>query len=149
MFPEDNIDETIQALAEIIENSESVLKSFKFNFTTKEFVIEDGSPVLIEEFEATQQWMQKFFSTDLGTLEIYDGYTFGTSYKRLIGSKSISNAVVESEIERETRVGLLLCPSIKRVVSYESEKQGTKLALRVVVALNSGASAECRATLSV
>lgn len=149
MFPEDNIDETIETLAEVIKNSENVLKSFKFNFATKEFVVEDGSPVLIEEFEATQQWMQKFFSTDLGTLEIYDGYMFGTSYKKLIGSKSISNAVVESEIERETRMGLPLCPTVKRVVSYESEKQGTNLAIRVVVALHSGASAECRATLGV
>ena len=149
MFPEDNIDETLETLAETINTSENVLKSFEFNFDTKEFVIKDGSPVLIEQLQATKQWIQKFFATDLGTLEIYDGYTFGTSYKKLIGSKNINNALVESEIERETRTGLLLCPSIKKVISYESEKQGTKLAIRVVIALNSGASAECRAELGI
>lgn len=149
MFPEDDIDETLKTLAETLDASENVLKSFEFNFDTKEFEIADGSPVLIEQYQATKQWMQKFFSTDLGTLEIYDGYSFGTSYKKLIGSKSISNAVVESEIERETRTGLLLCPSIKKIVSYESEKVGTNLAIRVVVALHDGASAECRAELGV
>lgn len=149
MFPEDNIDETLKTLAETINTSENVLKSFEFNFDTKEFVVKDGSPVLIEQLQATKQWIQKFFATDLGTLEIYDGYTFGTSYKKLIGSKNINNALVESEIERETRTGLLLCPSIKKVISYESEKNGTKLAIRVVVALNEGASAECRAELDM
>ena len=87
MFPEDNIDETIQKLSEQINSSESVLKSFDFNNNAKEFVIKDGTPVIVEEYEATKQWIQKFLSTDLGTLEIYDDYKFGTTYKKMFGSK--------------------------------------------------------------
>lgn len=147
MFPEDNIDITLEELAETINYSESVLISFSFDFVKKEFEIKDGTPVLIQELEATKQWIQKFLSTDLGTLEIYDGYKFGTSYKKMLGSKSINNGYIESEIEREIREGFPLCPSIKKIISYDSEKQGTSLCLRIVVALHSGASAEISATL--
>lgn len=149
MFPEDNIDEALENLSESIEHSESVLLCFEFDFDKKEFVIKDGSPELIQEYEATKQWIQKFLSTDIGTLEIYGGYKFGTSYKKMMGSKSINNGYIESEIEREIREGFLLCPSIKKIVAYDSEKQGTKLCLKITVALNSGASAECNATLGV
>lgn len=87
MFPEDDIDETLESLTASIENAESVLLCFKFDFDKKEYVIKDGSPELIQEYEATKQWIQKFLSTDIGTLEIYDGYKFGTSYKKMMGSK--------------------------------------------------------------
>lgn len=149
MFPEDNIDEMVQNLAEQLDSSENVLKSFDFNNQTKEFVIKDGTPVIVEEYEATKQWIQKFLSTDLGTLEIYDDYKFGTTYKKMYGSKSVNNGYIESEIERQIREGFPLCPSIKKIVSYDAEKKGTRLCLRIVVKLNSGASAECNATLGV
>lgn len=147
MFPEENIDLTLETIAEEIKHSENVLISFSFNFIKKEFEIKDGSPVLIQELEATKQWIPKFLSTDLGTLEIYDGYKFGTSYKKMLGSKSINNGYIESEIEREIREGFLLCPSIKKIISYDSEKQGTRLCLRIVIALHSGASAQIDAIL--
>lgn len=147
MFPEDNIDIIVKNLPKMNENSENVLQSFNFDFEMKRFDIKDGSPVLIQELEATKQWIQKFLSTDLGTLEIYQGYKFGTSYKKMLGSKNINNGYIESEIEREIREGFLLCPSIKKIISYDSEKQGTKFCLRIVVALYNGASAECNAIL--
>lgn len=147
MFPDDNIDETLEALEAVGDVSENVLKNLKFDYEKKDFVLLDGSPVLNEEYEATKQWIQKFFRTDLGTLEIYDGYKFGTSYKKMLGRKGLDNTYILSEIEREVREGFLLCPSIKKVVYYSAEKEGTKLCLRVVVALNSGASAECNAVL--
>ena len=133
MFPEDDIDETLESLTASIENAESVLLCFKFDFDKKEYVIKDGSPELIQEYEATKQWIQKFLSTDIGTLEIYDGYKFGTSYKKMMGSKSINNGYIESEIEREIREGFLLCPSIRKIVSYDSEKQGTRLCLKILL----------------
>ena len=147
MFPDDNTDEVIQATVQKLENAQNVLKSFSFDYVLKEYLIKDGSPVLVNELEATKQWIQKFLSTDIDTLEIYKGYKFGTSYKKMLGSKTINNGYIESEIEREIREGFLLCPSIKKIISYDSEKQGTKLCLRIVVALHSGASAQVNATL--
>jgi hypothetical protein len=147
MFPEDNIDETLETLEESVKTSESVLKNFKFDYTKKDFVLLDGSPVLNEEYEATKQWIQKFFRTDLGTLEIYDGYKFGTSYKKMMGRKDLDSTYILSELEREVREGFLLCPSINKVISYSAEKNGTYLSVRVVVKLNDGASAECNAQL--
>lgn len=147
MFPENNIDETLAELEASGDTSDSVLKNLKFDYDTKDFDIKDGSPVLNEEYEATKQWMKKFFRTDLGTLEIYDGYKFGTSYKKMLGRKNIDDYYIQSEIEREVREGFLLCPSIKKVTSYSAEKQGTKFCINVGVALKSGASAECNAIL--
>jgi hypothetical protein len=149
MFPVYDYTKTLEMLSETVATADNVLKSFSFDFDNKEFVVKDGSPELVDEYEATEQWIQKFLSTDLGTLEIYDDYKFGTSYKKLIGSKSFNGGYVESEIEREIREGFPLCPSIQKIVSYMAEKQGTKLALTIGVKLKSGASAKMHALLGV
>ena len=147
MFPDDNTDEIIEKVTQQAENAQNVLNSYSFDYNLKEFPIKDGSPVLVDELEATKQWIQKFLSTDINTLEIYNGYKFGTSYKKMLGSKSINNGYIESEIEREIREGFLLCPSIKKIISYDSEKKGTKLCLRIIIALYSGVSAQISANL--
>ena len=148
MFPEENIDLTVKNLTSAVETSKEVLKSYSFDFDAKEFIVKDGSPVLVDNLEATKQWIQKFLATDLGTLEIYNGFKFGTSYKKMIGSKSLDNGYIESEIEREIREGFLLCPTIKQVTSYESEKVGTKLCLEISVELQGGASLEIESELN-
>ena len=58
------------------------------------------------------------------------------------------NGYIESEIEREIREGFLLCPTIKQVTSYESEKVGTKLCLEISVELQGGASLEIESELN-
>ena len=40
--------------------SKEVLKSCSFDFDAKEFIVKDGSPVLVDNLEATKQWIQKF-----------------------------------------------------------------------------------------
>jgi len=149
MFPVYDYTKTLEILSDTVKTADNVLQSFSFDFDEKEFVVKDGSPELVDEYEATKQWIQKFLSTDLGTLEIYDDYKFGTSYKKLLGSKSFNGGYVESEIEREIREGFPLCPSIRKIVSYMAEKQGTKLALTIGVKLKSGASAKMHALLGV
>lgn len=147
MFPDDNIDEVVEITVKNLVTAQNVLNSYDFNYDLKEYTVKDGSPVLVDELEATKQWIRRFLATDINTLEIYEGYKFGTSYKKLFGSKNLGNGYIESEIEREIREGFLLCPSIKKIISYDSEKQGTKLCLRIVVALHSGASAQVNANL--
>lgn len=147
MFPNDNTDVIVEKVAQGLKTAQNVLNSFDFDAQKKEYTIKDGSPVLVDELEATKQWIRRFLATDINTLEIYEGYKFGTSYKKLLGSKNFGNGYIESEIEREIREGFLLCPSIKKIISYDSEKQGTKLCLRIVIALHSGVSAQISANL--
>lgn len=147
MFPEDKADVIIEKVGQQLANAQNVLNSLDFDYTKKEYTVKDGSPVLVDELEATKQWIRRFLSTDINTLEIYEGYKFGTSYKKLLGSKNLGNGYIESEIEREIREGFLLCPSIKKIISYDSEKKGTKLCLRIVIKLHNGASAQISANL--
>ena len=79
MFPVYDYTKTLEILSDTVKTADNVLQSFSFDFDEKEFVVKDGSPELVDEYEATKQWIQKFLSTDLGTLEIYDDYKFGTS----------------------------------------------------------------------
>ena len=64
MFPEENIDLTVKNLTSAVETSKEVLKSCSFDFDAKEFVVKDGSPVLVDNLEATKQWIQKFLATE-------------------------------------------------------------------------------------
>ena len=96
MFPNDNTDVIVEKVAQDLKTAQNVLNSFDFDAQKKEYTIKDGSPVLVDELEATKQWIRRFLATDINTLEIYEGYKFGTSYKKLLGSKIIFSLITSA-----------------------------------------------------
>ena len=69
---------------------------------------------------------------------IYKGTNFGTSYRKLLGQKTVNTGFEESELEREIIEGLPLNPAIKGVTNVEMSKNGKYLNLNIQVELYNG-----------
>lgn len=150
MFPKDAADEILNNIEKNKSNNQgSFLKSFSFDFDDKEFIVKDGLPILIDGVEAVKQWIIKFLNTDIDTLDIYKGYPFGISIKKLFGQKYLNNGFAEAELERQIREGFTLCPGINKVTSFKAEKGEGVLKITVKVLLNSGASTAITESISI
>lgn len=138
MFPQDTTDNVLNSLSNDNENvQDNYLKTYSFDFDKKDFVVKDGSPLLVNNIEGVKQWITKFLHTDIDTLEIYNGYNFGTSLKKLFGQKYLNNGFAEAELERQIREGFLLCPAISKVTKFKAEKDNQYLKLTIGVLLKS------------
>lgn len=121
-----------------ISTSTELGKTPLFDFENKSVVLINGSPKLTYNIEAIRQWIVLFITTPKDTYRIYDGTSFGTSVRKLFGSKRLNNGYEESEVEREIREGMKLCPAINRVTSFNMEKVGRILKIYVQVELYDG-----------
>lgn len=148
-FPTDNIDEEIASVTRTAAESTEVKSSLVFDFDKRAFVVVDGNPATNADVEATKQWVTLFFKTDRDKVPVYKNTKFGTSIKKLIGYKSLNNGYFESEIERETREGLPLCPTIKQVVSFNMTKKGKILYLKIIVELQNGSTLDLEIKVTI
>ncbi len=103
-------------------------------------VLKNGSPNMINELKAIEQWIVKFCSTEKDAYSIYEGLGFGTRIKTLFGHKRFGYGYEEAEIERDFREGLPLCPAISQVTNFELEKIGRILNIKLEVELINGES---------
>lgn len=137
-FPVDTLSEILASVKTSAVVDTTVKTSLKFSFDENKFNVVDGNPITNADIEATKQWITLFFKTDINTVPIYKGKKFGTSARKLIGYKALNNGFYESEVERETREGLPLCPTIKQVTSFNMTKSGKLLIISVTVELYDG-----------
>lgn len=100
--------------------------------------IKNGSPEMINGIEAIRQWIIKFTMTDKNSNELYEGTGFGTRLRSLYGRKRIGYGYEESELERDFREGLPLCPDISEVVSFQLSKEDRTLNIDMTVELIDG-----------
>lgn len=142
MFPSvltDTEENNVQSLREqIISTSTEVAKTPLIDFKTKKLVLVNGTPKLTYNIEAVRQWIILFITTPKGACRIYDGTNFGTSIRKLFGSKRLNNGFEESEVEREIREGFPLCPAINRVTDFNLTKVGRIVKVYVQVELFDG-----------
>lgn len=141
MFPSivnESDDEQVSLRDSIISTSTELNKTPLFDFENKSVVLVNGTPKLSYDIEAIRQWITLFVTTPKDTYQIYDGTSFGTSVRKLFGSKVLNNGYEESEVEREIREGMPLCPAINRVTSFNMKKVGRILKIYVQVELYDG-----------
>ncbi len=112
----------------------------EINFEYPNVVIKNGSPNLINKHEAIRQWILKFAITPKDVYEIYQGTGYGNRIKSLFGQKRIGYGYEESELERDYREGLILCPAISQVTFFNIEKTGKILNIKITVELYEGES---------
>lgn len=141
MFPQiNNLLTTVQKLQSQLVGERTIKTSLSFNFEDKKFPIVDGTPLTNVDIEATKQWIILFLKTTKDTVPVYKGKNFGTSIKKYLGFKALSNGFLESEIEREIREGFPLCPTIESVTSFNMSKDGKTLVIDVSVELYDGSN---------
>ena len=112
----------------------------EIDFDTPKVTIVNGNPKLIDKHEAIRQWITKFAITPKDKYEIYEGTGFGNRIKSLFGSKKVGYGYEESELERDYREGLPLCPGISQLLFFNIEKKGKTLNLKLTIELYDGES---------
>jgi len=141
MFPsviEETENEVQSTREKVISTSTELGLTPSFDYTKKQFLLENGSLKMITDVDAIKQWIVLFITTPKNTYQIYDGTDFGTSIRKLFGRKILNNGYEESEVEREIREGLPLCPAINRVTSFNMQKVGKLVKIYVQVELYDG-----------
>lgn len=116
MFPED--DETTILDTPVIEEDPNFYKVPKYDFEQNKTVIENGRIVYISGAEAVKQWIIKFYNIFKNKVPVYVGTNFGTNFNEIFGQKYLNNGYEESEFERCSKEGLLLCPAIESITYF-------------------------------
>ena len=139
MFPDNTLREEIADYQESVKNMTTELGlTTSLDFEESRVKVANGTPTLITDLDAIQEWIILFVITPRDTYEIYNGTDFGTSYRKLLGRKEVNNGYEEAELEREIREGLPMNPAIKSVDSVEITKNGRYLGLNIQVELYDG-----------
>lgn len=141
MFPtiiEETENETQSLREKVITTGTDLNYTPVMDFSKKVLLMANGSPKITNDIEAIRQWITLFITTPKDTYKIYEGTDFGTSIRKLFGRKTLNNGFEESEVEREVREGLPLCPAISSVISFNMTKEGKIVKIEVEVELYNG-----------
>ena len=141
MFPtiiEETENETQSLRDKVISTGTDLNYTRVMDFSKKVLLMTNGSPKITNDIEAIRQWIILFITTPKNTYKIYEGTDFGTSIRKLFGHKTLNNGFEESEVEREVREGLPLCPAISSVTSFNMTKEGKTVKIEVEVELYNG-----------
>lgn len=95
-------------------------KELAFDFAASDFVMEDGSPKVVEGIEALKVWIEKTIRTAKFRFKIYDDQ-YGCQIDEIIGY-DVSRAVLESEVQRVIREALIYDNRIADVRDFQIER---------------------------
>ena len=140
MFPDNTLKEQIENFIESEANiSRELGKTPSIDFETSSILLTNGTPKLITDIEAIEQWIILYVTTPRDVYKIYEGTDFGTNWRKLLGRKKLNNSgYEESELIRQITEGLPLNPAIESVQSVELSKNGRYLDINIVVELYNG-----------
>jgi len=107
---------------------------YEFDFEKKSYKLVDGKLVELTSVEdRVKQWLQFFINTEYGLYDTYKGLNFGLSLKKYIGKKSISLALIASEVSDQLALGIVLNDDIKEISSVKAFKEKDLLKLSISV----------------
>lgn len=119
LFPDisipDDISNTLTTSSQVTYGQE-----LDFDFTSGEFVLEDGKPKVVEGPDALRVWITKALLTTRYRWPIYSP-TFGCELEDIIGY-DLPRAVLESEIPRFVREALIYDDRISDVKDFVIER---------------------------
>ncbi len=143
MFPV--TDEILKAEEKLkTEIDRNFYKVPKYDFKNCRTVMKNGNIVLIDGVEAVMQWVEKFLRTSVNRFEVYKNTGFGTNARELFGKKYLDNGYEESELERQVREGLLLCPAIVSINNFNMLKEDKTLSVEVEILLADGTNVKAK-----
>lgn len=122
-------------------------KELDFNFTTGQFVMEDGAPRVLEGVDALRIWITKALLTARYRWPIYSS-AFGCELEDIIGY-DLPRAVLESEIPRFVREALIYDDRIEDVKDFVIERGGDWLKVTFTVVTFDGQTLRQGVTYSV
>lgn len=81
--------------------------TFAFDFKVGEFILKNGSPIILTGIDALKLWIEKCIRTQLNRYSIYKGRQYGVNIEDLVIGKSYGLDFAESELRRELETALL------------------------------------------
>lgn len=101
--------------------------SFAFDFKVGEFIMKNGSPVILTGVDALKLWIEKCIRTQLNRYSIYKGRPYGANIEDLVIGKSYKFDFAESELQRELETALLQNEDIQSMSEFSVEKRSSML----------------------
>lgn len=92
--------------------------TFAFDFKVGEFIMKNGSPVILTGVDALKLWIQKCIRTQLDRYSIYKGKRYGVNIEDLVIGKNYGLDFAESELRRELETALLLNEDIYSLSAF-------------------------------
>jgi hypothetical protein len=123
----------LQINTEDVTETSTTGKSFLFDFSTGEFVLNDGKLVLIEDKDNLKQWIEATLRTEKDRYNILKGIDYGVELEDLIIGNNYPTEFIKSEAQREITEALLKHPNINSVSDFTFEKNENKLTVKFVV----------------
>jgi len=127
IFPDIEIPEEVTAQPEAITYG----RELDFDFTTGQFVMDDGAPKVLEGPDALRIWIAKTLQTARYRFPIYS-FNYGCEMEEVIGY-DIPRAVLEAEIPRVIREALIYDNRIDDVRDFTIERGGDWLKVEFTV----------------
>jgi len=127
IFPDIEIPEEVTAQPEAITYG----RELDFDFTTGQFVMDDGAPKVLEGPDALRIWIAKTLQTARYRFPIYS-FNYGCEMEEGIGY-DIPRAVLEAEIPRVIREALIYDNRIDDVRDFTIERGGDWLKVEFTV----------------
>lgn len=141
IFPDITIPE------EVTPQSVTYGRELDYNFTTGQFVMEDGAPRVLEGPDALRIWITKTLLTARYRFPIYS-FAYGCEMEDFIGY-DIPRAVLEAEIPRVITEALIYDNRINDVRDFSIERESDYLIVEFTVITFDGQSIRQEVTYSV
>ncbi len=130
------------AVTEVAESAETqtVHKTFAFDFDEGDFVLRDGKLVELTGIEYLKTWIRKALRT-IRDSSYYAGTDYGSGHYSLIG-RNFHPDYSKSEYERFIREALLENEAITQVENFSFSQTGSRLTIKFDVISIYGATEE-------
>lgn len=123
-------------------------RSFLFDFSKGDFVVNDGRLVVADDTTAIKVWVEKILRTEKGRYTVYENTSFGTSIEDLIVGTNYNIAFTESELKREIEEALLRHPQISGISNFTIIRGISGVTAEFTVVLNNGDAVQSEVSFS-
>lgn len=127
-------------------DSNTLGKSFLFDFEKDDFILKDGKLVEATELESIRIWVEKVIRTEKFKFKIYEKedkkLEYGVTIRDLLLGQKYNKGFVFSELKREITEALNKHPQIKDIENFKIEREGASTIISFKVNLKSGISTE-------
>ena len=117
-------------------------KSHLFDFSTGDFILQDGKVTFADDNRAVKVWVEKVLKTEMNRFKIYADTKYGTRIEDLLIGSNYPLEFIESELKREIEDALLAHSKITSIINFTVERDVSGLTAIFTVNLDDGSTIE-------
>lgn len=106
-------------------------KSFLFDYSKGDFIMENGRLVELHGKDALKAWIEKILRTEADRFKVYERTDYGVGIERMIGL--LPREIIDGELERVITEKLTEHTHIDDVQEWEFEQSGNRMIISFTV----------------